>query len=54
MQCPLKDNPIILYSGPKIISVPEDSRPGALLGYFLISNNQEIYRGVSCYIKQVK
>ena len=43
-----------LFSGPRIITVPEDTKPHTLLGYFLISNNQDIYRGVSCYIKQVE
>ena len=40
-------------SGPRIITVPEDSRPGSLLGFFLISNNEGAHRGVSCYLKQV-
>ena len=28
-------------------------KPGKLLGYFVISNNPELYRGVSCFLKQV-
>ena len=28
-------------------------KPGKLLGYFVLSNNPELYRGVSCYLKQV-
>lgn len=43
----------IHFSGPRIITVPEDSRPGSLLGFFLISNNEGAHRGVSCYLKQV-
>ena len=29
-------------------------KPGKLLGYFVLSNNPELYRGVSCYLKQVR
>ena len=40
-------------TGPRLLKVPEDARPGARIGHFILSNNPEMYRGVSCFIRQV-
>ena len=40
-------------TGPRLLKVAEDARPGARIGHFILSNNPEMYRGVSCFIRQV-
>ena len=41
-------------TGPRVIKVAEDANPGFRIGHFILSNNPEMYRGVSCFIRQVK
>ena len=41
-------------TGPRVIKVAEDAKPGFRIGFFVLSNNPEMYRGVSCFIRQVR
>ena len=41
-------------TGPRVIKVAEDAKSGFRIGHFILSNNPEMYRGVSCFIRQVR
>ena len=41
------------FSGPSLINVPEDTSEGKLLDYFIVRNNRDLYRGVSCHLRQI-